>query len=139
MPSSTDEAAEAQNSESARTEDVDGSEILWRRIGADWIKVVDGEEIVSSAAFRDNIDGNVSVHIARLTTREQVLHAFPYCRLGAIEAKVAQRCGFSIIRDPQPNDPSHALLRPPPGYSSKPKKSRIADARLMARSTLLLT
>ena len=118
-------------------EPIDGSEVLLRRIGADWITTAeDGSTIIASAAFLDNIDGNVSVHIASLTSQEQVLAAYPFCRLAAIEARIVQGCGFSVIRDPLPEDPSHAVLRPPAGYRSKNKRK--ADARLIARSARLL-
>src|SRR5689334_4681634 len=92
-------------------EPVDGAEILWRRLTPDWIKrAEDGSIILASAAFLDNIDGNVSVHIASLTTLEEVKKAFPYCEIAALTAQVALDCGFTIKRDPMPDDPSHALI-----------------------------
>ena len=119
--------------------EVDGTAILWRRIVPNWIKSADdGTEFISSAAFRDNIDGNISVHIASLTTIQDILGAYPFCRLAEIDVEVIKECGFTLVPDPQPDDPSHAILRPPLNYRDKPKKSRIEDARKMARSARLL-
>src|SRR5947209_265924 len=104
--------------------EVDAATILWRRIVPQWIKSEDdGTVFITSAAFRDNVDGNISVHIAALTTAQDVRRAFPFCRLAEIEARVAQECGFSVIPDPLPDDPSHAILRPPQDYRNRPKKS----------------
>ncbi len=113
--------------------------ILWRRIIPQWIKFHDdGTEFIASAAFRDNLDGNISVHIAALTTAEAVRRNFPFCRLAEIEARVVKERGFSVIPDPLPDDPSHAILRPTQDHKSKSKKSRIEDARIMARTARLL-
>lgn len=119
--------------------EVESATTLWRRIVPNWIKSADdGTEFISSAAFRDNIDGNISVHIASLTTTQDVLQAYPFCRLAEIDVEVIEECGFTVIPDPQPDDRSHAILRPPQDYRNRPKKSRIEDARKMARSARLL-
>lgn len=118
-------------------EPIDGAEILWRRVTPDWIKrAEDGTIILASAAFLDNIDGNVSVHIASLTTIENVTKSFPHCQIVAIEARVAIERGFTIQRDPLPDDPSHALIKPPSEYRSKNVRKQYA--REIARSAHLL-
>jgi hypothetical protein len=118
-------------------EPIEGAEILWRRLTPDWIKrAEDGSIIVASAAFLDNIDGNVSVHIASLTSIEDVLRAYPHCHVAAIEAQVVIDRGFTIKRDPLPDDPSHALIKPPP--ERRTKSVRKQYAREIARSARLV-
>lgn len=118
-------------------EPIDGAAILWRRLTPDWIKrAEDGSMIVASAAFLDNIDGNVSVHIASLTSLEDVLRAYPHCQIAAIEAKVAIDRGFTVERDPLPEDPSHALIKPPPERRSRNVRKQYA--REIARSAKLV-
>lgn len=120
-------------------EEVDDAVILWRRIIPQWIKTNEnGAEFIASAAFRDNVDGNISVHISTLTTAELVRRDFPFCRLAAIEARIVKECGFSVILNPLPEDRSHAILQPTQAHRSKSKKSRIEDARIMARAARLL-
>ena len=117
--------------------EVDSGEILWRRLVDEWIITnrEDGTVKIISAAFIDRIDGNISVHIASLTSIEEVRRAYPHSRIAALEARVAQECGFTVVRDPQPDDPSHAILRPPPGRS---KKTKISDGRHMAAGAHLV-
>lgn len=135
-PPPDDPVANREPPAPGRAEEVDGAEILWRRIGPDWIVERDNAEGVSSAAFLDNIDGNVSVHIAALTTIEAVRGAYHHCRITALPASVPQSLGFTVQRDPLPEDPSHALLMPP--TTSRSKNTKRADARKMAVSCVFV-
>ena len=132
QPPPDDPAADRKATALVGADEVDGAEILWRRIGPDWIVERDGADGVSSAAFLDNVDGNVSVHLASLTTIEAIRGAYQHCRIAALPASIPQSLGFTVQRDPLPEDPSHALLIPP--KTSRSKNTKRADARKMAVS-----
>jgi len=118
-------------------EPIEGAEILWRRLTPDWIKrAEDGSVLIASAAFLDNIDGNVSVHIASLTSIADVLRAYPHCQIAAIEAQFVTERGFTIKRDPLPDDPSHALIKPP--VERRTRSVRKQYARELARGAKLV-
>jgi len=118
--------------ENERADDLDGSDVLWRRLHAAWIvPSEDGEEKISSAAFLDNTGGDLSVHIAALTTTEQVKRAYPEMRIAAVEVQTFLDLGFTIVRDPQPDDESHALVKEPEGHRSRGTRKR--DAQIIAK------
>jgi hypothetical protein len=74
-----------------------------------WIVLRGGKEELSSAAFKDE---EMSVHIASLTTRNTILGRYPMHRLAAFTAGQARSEGFVVLRNPSPEDPSHALVLP---------------------------
>ena len=113
-------------------ESIQDNDLLWRRIVniADWVKrASNGSYRVSSAAFIDGIDGEVSVCLAALTFQEGVLLNRPDDGLVEIEAGIPRSLGHAIVRDPTPEDPSHALICPSP---NKNPSTRKRDARAMA-------
>ena len=116
--------------ENDRVHAFDGSQILWRRLHHEWVVSEGGEERISSAAFIDNTGNDLSVHIAALTTIEEVRQAYPHMRIAAVEAQTFLDLGFTIVPDPQPQDPSHALVKEPAGHRSRATRKR--DARTLA-------
>jgi hypothetical protein len=117
-----------------RTDDltIGDGDLLWRRIIPSPLWVLpqaDGTYRLSSAAFLDNHTGEVSVSLAALSTPEKVLSAYTNFSLVELRAGVARALGYRLVRDPTPEDPSHALICPPPDRS---KNQRKADARRMA-------
>jgi hypothetical protein len=114
------------------------NDLLWRRLTAEqWIKSTPEGRRVSSAAFKNNAEDEVlSVHLARLTTIENVFLAPPVClAVAEISAGVPRGLGHRVIHSPTEDDWSHASITPPPGYRSSKKKS---DAKLMALSARLI-
>ena len=113
-------------------------EILWRRLIPAWIvRNPDGTFLrASSAAFDDGIDGEVSVHLASLTTTDRVLEGRRDDSVVALPARFPRSLGHVVVRDPKPDDPSHALICPPPGLRGKRKRK---DALLMAKEAGLVT
>jgi hypothetical protein len=107
-------------------------EVLWRRIHPTWIVLKEGKETLSSAAFKDE---ELSVHIASLTTRDAVLARYPRHRLSAFTAGQARREGFIVLRDPIPEDVSHALVLP----REKPTRGDLARQARKLRDLARLT
>ena len=91
-------------------------EVLWRRIRPEWVqREQDGTIRPASVAFIDRTPSReVSVHIASLTDQDRVLQAYPEDSLVAIKAGHPRSLGYAIVRDPTPEDPSHALICPSP-------------------------
>ena len=90
-------------------------ETLWRRILPEWLHTEEGGRIrAKSFAFIDRLSGELSVHIASLTNRDGVLANHPNDRIVAFNAGLPRSLGFAIVRDPTPEDPSHALICPSP-------------------------
>lgn len=111
---------------------IDDDDLLWRRIPdlPHMIKKLpDGTYRPSSAAFKDGLDGEVSVHLEKLTTKENALAAHPEKGLVEITARLPRSLGHSVRPDPTPEDPSHAVIVPPQSHS---KKTRQRDAEKMA-------
>jgi len=99
--------------------------LLWRRVPPDQVKpLADGGFRVSSAAFRDKT-GELSVHVASLTDGERALGGYPLYSLAQLSASVPRSLGFSVSRDPLPNDNSHALICP---KASKGHASKLAQS-----------
>jgi hypothetical protein len=114
---------------------ISDEDILWRRIAnvPQLIKPLPGGAYrVSSAAFKDGVDGEVSVHLARLTSQEKALADHPEKGLVEIVASLPRSLGHIVVSDPEIDDPSHALICPPKDQSSK---SRLRDARKMAEES----
>ena len=115
-------------------------DILWRRIPNDPNMVKEepnGNLRLTSAAFRDGSTGEVSVHLAKLTTIEKALSNKADKGIVAIEAAYPRSLNHLVAYDPvkdDPNledDPSHTLICPPEQSSNHRKR----DARLMAEQS----
>jgi len=109
-------------------------DLLWRRIlnVPQWVtQNPAGGYRVSSAVFIDDYTGEVSVHQAKLTTQERALRGRADDGLVEIEAGFPRALGQIVASDPTKDDPSHALICPPPGQS---KGQRKANARKMAEA-----
>src|SRR5438270_769778 len=91
-------------------------EILWRRIVPEWLhQEPDGTVRPAKVAFIDRLSGEVSVHIASIMRDPNLaLDGRPLDSLVAIPASLPRSLGLAIVRDPTPNDPSHALICPSP-------------------------
>jgi len=102
-------------------------EVLWRRIHPHQIiQEPDGTWRPGSFAFIDNTAAHeLSVHIAALSTPTLALQGYVDQSLVAIVAGSARSLGYAIVRDPTPDDPSHAVICPSPNKS---------HARILAKS-----
>src|SRR5437899_2854095 len=103
---------------------IPNEERLWRRILAAWVhRPPDVPPRPSSAAFKDELSGEVSVFIAAIADADALLRNHPTDSLAEITAGLARAAGYKVIRDPAggeiPNDPSHVVLCPPPGQGKK--------------------
>jgi hypothetical protein len=94
---------------------------------------VDPDGAVNSAAFkvRGRPDLHISVDLARLTTPELALDRAPRpgFGLGVLVARIPRSLGFSVRRDPLPDNAAHALIE---GDNDKVK------CRILARATRVL-
>lgn len=88
-----------------------GSERLWRRIQPRQLKRDAGTVRASSEAFRDNTD-EMSVHLASLTSVKLVLKNYPNFSVAELTTEFVRSLGLNVMRDPLPEDPSHALVCP---------------------------
>jgi len=121
------------------TEEVDHPTIndddqLWRRIPdlPHMIKKLpDGTYRASSAAFKDGLDGELSVHLAKLTTVEKAMAGHSEKGLAEIAANLPLSLDHSVVYDPTEDDHSHTVIIPP---KNKSKKSRMRDAEEMAKA-----
>jgi hypothetical protein len=94
---------------------IDAEEVLWRRVLPDWLhREPDGRVRAGSHAFIDRQSGELSVNIAALTSIESVRQTRPGDFILAFKAGVPRKLGLKIVRDPEPDDPSHALICPSP-------------------------
>ncbi len=107
---------------------ISDGEPLWRRILPEWIHADnDGSIRPISYAFRDQTpSAELSVHISSLTDQDRVLRDYPRHSLAAIKASDARALGYAIVRDPTPDDPSHALICPSPNQGNARKLARQA-------------
>jgi hypothetical protein len=84
---------------------------LLRRIRPDdvFVEPETGQRRPSSATFisKSNI---ISVDLATLTTPEKALGNYPSHILVEIDVGTVRSLGCKVVRDPQPDNPSHALL-----------------------------
>lgn len=113
---------------------ISNEERLWRRVPLEWIKIDPntGNPIISSAAFRPSDE--MSVNIASQTTPEEVLKNDPRHSLAEFNAGYAREIGCIVVRDPLPDDRSHALVcgKNPNGRLTKSQAKKIAtQARLI--------
>lgn len=111
---------------------ISNDDLLWRRIvnKPEWVsRTEDGKWRVSSAAFIDRYTGEVSVHLAKLTTQEKALAGRSNEGLVEIVAALPRSIELIIAYDPKDDDQSHSLICPPSGGSiSKSKARKLADA-----------
>jgi hypothetical protein len=88
--------------------------ILWRRIWPmpEWVVWrEDGTCRPTSNAFRDDRH-ELSVHQAHLTTEDEALARWPEHGLVAFPAEAVRAMGYKVYADPEPDDPSHAVVVP---------------------------
>lgn len=111
---------------------ISNDDLLWRRIvnQPEWVnRNSDGSWRVSSAAFIDRHTGQVSAHLARLTTQEKALAGRPDEGMIELIAGLPRSLGLIVAYDPKDEDPSHSLIYPPAGGAvSKSKARKLADA-----------
>ena len=106
-------------------------EVLWRRIAPSQIRVdANGRETAISGAFAGS---ELSVHIASLTARQAVQARYPQHRLIALTLRDARGEGYVINRDPQVDDPSHALVIAREELTKNPALARARRLRDCAR------
>ena len=87
------------------------AERLFHRIRPDDV-VVDsetGQRRPSSATFRSK-SNIISVDLASLTSPEKALENYPHHTLVEVDVGTVRFLGCKVVRDPLPNNPSHALL-----------------------------
>jgi hypothetical protein len=88
---------------------ISSDEKLWRRIHPDNLEEINGIWRASSGAFKTQ---EMSVHISSLTTIENALEGYAEFSLAEFPASLPRRFGLRIVRDPTPEDPSHAFVCP---------------------------
>ena len=110
-----------------------GTDFLWRGLFEDWI-VSDGNggERVSSAAFKQGNDPEMSVDDAKLSTVLQSLARGPWAGLAQVRAQVPRDQNHIVGSDPLPNNPAHALI------CRREAKTTSGQARAMASQSLLV-
>lgn len=109
--------------------------LLWRRLHPIWvIQNDDGSYRVSSAAFKDG-QHEVSVNLAALTTIEDTLAGFPDRGIAELQAGIPRSLGHALVRDPEPDNPAHALICEPVPH---PSKQRERDAKTMSQKATIL-
>jgi hypothetical protein len=111
-------------------------ESLWRVIlpQLNWIVADPNSDTgcrATSMAFLDSRSDELSVHVARMTSEDEVLVDFAGSGIAEFLARVPLDLGHSIRMEPPP--PSHAVIYPPPTSGKKRKE----NARLMAMSARL--
>ena len=111
---------------------VSDNERLWRRVHpSDIIRDPESEELrPTSAAFRPSDE--MSVDIASLTTPEAVLSNYPHHSLIEFTAGIARKEGCVVVRDPLPDNPSHALVcgKNPEGRLTKSQAKKIQQSSM---------
>jgi hypothetical protein len=72
--------------------------------------MLDVTESLQSWAYKDQ-NHELSVYLARETTRDAVLAAGkPHQIIVAVKAQIIRDLGYNIVRDPEPDNPSHCLI-----------------------------
>jgi hypothetical protein len=110
------------------------AEGLLRRVIADWVDPRDGTLIAS--AFLDRRSGFVSVNRASMTTRDKVLKDYNHTGIAELKAAFPRFIRHAVASDPQPDDPSHALIVPPGDLDTMSKRK--AAARQMAKAARMV-
>lgn len=114
-------------------------EVLLRRLLPDWVERDESGRVrPKSLAFIDRRSGELSVHRQPLTSDAFVLRKHPTHGIAAFPAGAARTEGFAVVPDPIQNepgmedDPSHALVIPPPG--TNPSKVKTLARKLAHRA-----
>ena len=106
------------------------NECLWRRVHPrDIIRDSESGELrPTSAAFRPSDE--MSVDIGSLTTAEAVLSNYPHHSLIEFTAGIVRKEGGIVVRDPLPDNPSHALVcgKNPKGRLTKSQAKKIQQS-----------
>jgi hypothetical protein len=103
-------------------------EVLWRRIIPVWLHATTAGEVrPASIAFIDRLSGELSVHLASLANIDGVLSGHAEESVAAIAAAIPRSLGYALVRDPTPEDPSHALICPSP---RRPDAKKLATASI---------
>jgi hypothetical protein len=103
-----------------------------------WLKdAPDGGLQVTSNGFRDDVDGEVSVHLARLTTPERVLEQRPGDSIVAFTADQARALGYTVVWDPTPTDDSHCVLSEP-DWSDKVRRNKSRELAHLAAANFVV-
>lgn len=86
------------------------NEILWRRVHPTQIDLIaeTGLPDVSSGTFSTREE--VSISIASEGVLEDFVRDYPEHSVIEFTAGAARALGCTVVRDPQPNDPAHALV-----------------------------
>jgi len=97
---------------------------LWRGLQRDqFVRQDDGSYRVSSAAFKTDGDGEVSVNVARFTTEVEALRHAPSGHMAEVEASLPRsfcmtdetnsmsRC-YTVALYEEPDNPGHAHIHP---------------------------
>ena len=111
---------------------ISDDELLWRRIWPECIDPHDGT--LTAYTFLGGRSGFASVNRAAMTTQTIVLRDFPWMGLAEVEARVPRANEHGVVRDPLPDDESHALLVP----SETLKKGRKEAARRIAKAARIV-
>jgi hypothetical protein len=114
---------------------ISNDERLWRRVHPSQFKPRSGPgpSEVSSGVFSTREE--VSVAIASETTLEALVANCPHHSVIAFTAGAARAAGCTVVRDPLPDDPAHALV-----CGSKPngQLTKAQQELLKQSSTLIL-
>ena len=100
-------------------------EALWRRIPPGWIVSDSNQGGVrpSSQAFHDNADGSpMSVFLEKVMRQigrvpDDALRGHEHFSLATITAGLARACKQGVAKDPEPDQPAHAVV-----FGKKTKK-----------------
>jgi hypothetical protein len=109
---------------------------LWRRIPNNQesiAKLPDGEVRPSSAAFTDELSGELSVFVVKLKTGESVLEGRPDQGLVHIKAAIPRQLLNIVGLTPEVEDIAHRVIVPGPNHLGASRKS---DARKMAKAAV---
>ena len=107
---------------------VEPDDVLYRRLHA---SAVDGDR-VTRAAFMTNgrYDRQLSVQLGKLlTSPKDCLRDRPGFGVGALIVADVEHLGFTVVHDPLPDDPAHALVIGPNDKQT---------ARALARQTTIV-
>lgn len=114
---------------------IGNDERLWRRVHPTWIEIdpESGQPDVSSAVFATREE--VSVALAASTTTELFLRDNLGHSVIEFTAGAARAAGCTVVRDPLPDDPAHALVC---GQKSHGQLNKTQQQRLKQASRLVV-
>ena len=100
-------------------EQLAGETILWRRVQPNKLHYENGTYRPQSATFMPDSDGEICVHRADLADPESITTHHPADGIVRFQAHVVLALGYAVYADPLPDDPSHAVIKPPSGWGPK--------------------